>query len=93
LDALPSISSTQVEALNHRWIASVEELVAATATDEGKAGLLAVLQVSPGELHRLLDEAATLLGAASFAALSQAQPGGLLGLNVSHVQKEKRKPD
>lgn len=79
LGALRSLTPLAVEQLQAHWICTVEQLVAAAATEQGRSGLGTLVQADATGVEAILKEARMLLGEAKFAALSVAGSGGKLG--------------
>jgi len=69
----------QLQALKSRWLTTIEALVAAAATDEGRTGLCEALGVEPEAIDELLLEAKGVLGEARYRGLSTPAPGGPTG--------------
>lgn len=76
---MQGFTTQQCEALNARWITTVDAFVAAAATETGRRGLCEVLGMDSGALDALLGNARDLLGKERYARLSVPVPGGPLG--------------
>lgn len=62
LAGLGMLSVSQVEALGKRWINIVETLLGAAASDTGRQGLMALLEMSEEQMVALLKRASEMLG-------------------------------
>jgi hypothetical protein len=79
LDGMRKLSPRQLQALKSSWLTTIEALVGAAATEEGRAGLREVLDLTPDALDKLLQEAANALGEERFRDLMKPKPGGPTG--------------
>ena len=79
LSALHSLASASAQKLRSHWINTVEQFVAAGATEQGREGLKTLLTETQVSVQVLLQEAREVLGAHQCDALLQAKPGGALG--------------
>ncbi len=79
LRALAGLTPCQSALLEGRWITTVDALVAAACTKEGRRGLCELLGVEEPALEDLLDGARQLLGEARYRELAPPRAGGLLG--------------
>jgi hypothetical protein len=79
-DLAAVFSAEQIDLLKAQWIASAEEFIAVVATDEGRAGIRALLHLTDEQLDACTQELASQLPAEVVEALRRSSPGGQLGL-------------
>ena len=87
LDQLEGLSAEAVASLRGRWIETAEQLVALAASEDGRAGLKELLDLDDDALGELVARAKALVGSEGTARLSQATPGGTLGVVLTDEQK------
>ncbi len=79
LEGMRRLTPSQLQALEYRWLTTIDSFVAAASTDEGRAGLCIALDVEPEALDALLQDARDSLGEERYRELSAARPGGPTG--------------
>jgi hypothetical protein len=72
--AMPSLTEQERDVLEGLWFTSIDELVAACATPEGRASVEETLGLDGEAFQALLDEARSVLGKARFVALMEPAP-------------------
>jgi hypothetical protein len=88
LVALGVLSISQVETLGKRWINTVEALVGAAASDTGRKGVMALLEMTDEQMSVLLQKASEVLGPQRFQAIISGRPGGPTGALLTDQQKK-----
>ncbi|RME93651.1 MAG: hypothetical protein D6766_07750 [Verrucomicrobia bacterium] len=74
------LSPEMLRRLGSRWFTTVEQVLGAAATPEGRDGLCRILQLEPGELEALLNRLRDQLRPETAAALKKTAQGGAMGL-------------
>ncbi len=92
-DALPiegmaKLSPRQLQALKSRWLTTVEALVGAAATEEGRAGLCSALGIEADQLNDVLHDARDALGQERYMELLAPKPGGPTGAILDDGQQQ-----
>ena len=93
LAAIRGVSPPVVRALKGRWVETAEEVLAMSATAEGRAGLMALLSFGDQQLKALLDTLRAEVGVAEANRLERAAPGGARGVVLSEEEKRRFKPE
>ena len=93
---MQSLSPRQLEALESRWITTIDSFVAASAsTKEGREGMCRVLDIKAEELDALLRDACAVLGEERYRELLKGEPGGPIGAlwnnDNKHIDDEPEK--
>jgi len=88
LAVLGILSLNQVETLGKRWIGTVEALVGAAASDTGRKGLMALLEMTEDQMVALLQRASEMLGPQRFQEIISGRPGGPTGALLTDQQKK-----
>jgi len=83
------LTPDRVQLLQKRWITTVEAVIAAANTDEGKSGLAKSLGMSAVEVGRLLEKAREVVGTERYTELSTPKRGGPTGALLSEEDKRK----
>ena len=79
LEGMSKLSLRQIQALRSRWMTTIEALVGAAATEEGRVGLREALDIAHEALDDLLREAQEMVGEERFRELMKPNPGGPTG--------------
>jgi len=93
LAAIGGVSPLVVRALKGRWVETAEEVLALSATPEGRTGLGALLCFDGRQLQTLLDTLRAEVGAAEASRLERATPGGARGVILSEEEKGRFKSE
>ena len=88
LDQLDGLSAEAISSLRAQWIDTVEELLALLATPPGREGLKELLNTDDEGLGALQGRCSALVGQSEAARLSQAKPGGPLGVPITEEEME-----
>jgi len=89
LAELPQLSPISVASLKQHWIETAAQLLAASATPEGRAGLKVLIGCDDPALNSLLAELENLVGPQEALRLAQATPGGALGATLTEEQRRR----
>jgi hypothetical protein len=87
VEKIEQFTPQQLSVLKSRWITTIDEFVAVTATDEGAKGICNALGIEQKTLEILLQEARNLVGNDRYIKLCESKPGGHLGLLLDDEQK------
>lgn len=87
LEALACLTPEQIQRLRGRWIESVEALAALAGSDDARAGLIRLLEITGQQFQQLGQGIQELLGPEETARLSQPSPGGRTGVILTEQQK------
>lgn len=79
LEGMHRLTLCQLQALEYRWLTTIDSFVAAASTEDGRAGLCRALDVEPEALDVLLQDARDSLGEERYRELSTARAGGPTG--------------
>ncbi len=95
LEGMRRLTPSQLQALEYRWLTTIDSFVAAASTEEGRAGLCIALDVKSETLDVLLQDARDSLGEERYRELSAARPGGSTGAlwNGESVRRVDDEPD
>jgi hypothetical protein len=74
-------------------VETAEEVLALSATPEGRAGLRALLAFNDQQLKTLLEALRAQVGVAEANRLERATPGGARGVILSEEEKRRFKPE
>ena len=88
LGGLARLSPCQLQALKSYWITTVDSLVAAAATREGRAGLCSALDIESVALDAVLQDARNALGEKRYRELLTPRPGGPTGALLDDDQQQ-----
>lgn len=91
LASLKSPPRAFVMDLQARWISTVEQFVAASATPYGRESLAKLLKDAQGtvSLDMILKEVREILGEARWMELNETKPGGALGALFGETRSQK----
>lgn len=92
IQVIPGFTDKQCEALNSRWITTVDAFAASASTETGRRGLCEVLGVDSGALDALLGKARDLLGNERYEKLSTPVPGGPMGALFKEEPRDGEEP-
>ncbi len=87
LDNLATLSRRHHQSLNTHWITTLDALVAASATEEGRQGLCRLLDMDSDTLSNVLAEARDLMGEQRYTELKTPVPGRPTGLLLDDAEK------
>ena len=96
IEQLSFLNEDQKRQISELWINTIEELIAATSTQQGKEGLRTLLALpDDSQLEALLSETKAVIGESKFKQLSTPKPARSLGCfieGVSAPSKEEALP-
>jgi len=89
IEGMARLSPHQLQALKSRWITTINAFVAATATEESRAGLCQALDVELEALDDMLRDARDSLGEERYRDLQAPRPGGPTGALLDDDQQQR----
>lgn len=87
LERLDGLTDHHCQALNSHWINTLDALVAASATEEGRQGLCRLLDMNSAAFDNVLEQAHSLLGEQRYTELKTPVPGRPTGLLLDDAEK------
>ncbi len=87
LASLVSLPAAAAERLRARWVTTVQQLIAASATPAGRDGLSRLLTPDHVTLEAVLEEARRIVGDDVFEQLQEARAGGPLGARITEDRR------
>ena len=89
IDLSDFFSECQLAMLGKNWIESADQIVAMTASAEGRSGLCDLLQIPMEELEAILKQLVKSMDAEDVERLADRTPGGKLGCLFEEGGKNK----
>ena len=91
LTGIRGVPPLAVRALKEQWIETAEQVIAMSATSEGRQGLKALLSFDDQQLDVLLSMLISEVGPEEVSRLLRAVPGGPCGVVLTEKEKQRFK--